>query len=148
MPAARSAPPDLVGGPAVGQGLEGLVVEDGVVDDRVVEVEDRRLADEQDLGVGGQLGVERARGGLSIAGTVVAERRQVAGPLVEAGQGGRAVDEVGRSATRGRIAQAGSDQARPRDQSAPRPARTARRGQHRQPEAVEAVGEQPPGQEE
>ena len=45
-------PADLRRGPAAGQGLEGLVVEDRVIDDGVIQVEDRRLADEQDPGVG------------------------------------------------------------------------------------------------
>ena len=43
----------------------------------MVEVEDGRLADQEDLRLGGQLAVDRGQRGIEPAGEVVAEERQV-----------------------------------------------------------------------
>src|SRR5262245_36904856 len=44
--------PGLLGGAAADEGFDHLLVEDGVVDDRVPDVEDGRLADDQHAGAG------------------------------------------------------------------------------------------------
>src|SRR5271157_2493705 len=79
---------------ARGQGLDGLGIEHGVVEDLMADVEHRRLADEQNSRVRGKNSVDGGQGGIEPAGYIPAEEGQVPRPLVETGQGGCAVDEV------------------------------------------------------
>ena len=62
---------ELVGRSALGEELDRLGIEHGVVEDRVIDVEDGRLADQEDLRLGGQLAVDRGQRGIEPAWEIV-----------------------------------------------------------------------------
>src|SRR5208282_5821297 len=112
---------------ARGQGLDGLGIEHGVVEDLMADVEHRRLADEQNSRVRGKNSVDGGQGGIEPAGYIPAEEGQVPRPLVETGQ---AVEQSVKLQTRAiaRIVPRRILHDQRSDQSAPSPARMARQG--------------------
>ena len=112
---------------AAGQNLDDFRVEDRIEGHRVLEVEHRRLPDEQGMGVCWQFGVESRERSVPASGNVSSQEDEVARPFVEASQGGRDIGEIhdqGDCHDRARR----TDQPRFRAQSAPSPASTASGG--------------------
>ena len=113
----------------------------------MAHVEHRRLADQENLRVRAAAPVDRGQRRIEPAGNIAAEEGQAPRPLVQTREGRRAVDEV-------------ADQGEGEDQAAedpPGPAlgpvgtqsgQDCQAGQEREPEPVEPVRQQPPGQEE
>ncbi len=77
------------------QGLDRLVVENGVEDDRVIDMEDRGLTYQEGSRARGKLGVQPCQRRVQASWNIAPQEDEVAGPFVEARQRGRDVGQVG-----------------------------------------------------